>query len=95
MDIRGNTFDWQRAAQDRGLILISGIVNSALYLIGVFVAGLATGHSRAIIWSLVTAAVIYLGCFVQISLPHWRFPAIGLVGLSILCGLLAGLGLFL
>lgn len=80
---------------DRSLILIAGIINSALYLIGVFVAGLLTNHPRAWALALITAGLCYLSALVQITFPSWRAIASALVLWSIICGVLAGFAVLL
>ena len=69
------------------------ILNSALYNVGVFVAGLYLAHIQAVIGALVTVAICYLTALVQISFPQYRTAATVLVAASIISGILAGLGL--
>ena len=78
---------------DRGFLVVHGFINSALYIVGVFVAGLVWDHHAAVIGSLVTAALCYLAALVQLSVPTDRQTATLLVGLSIFAGALSGLGL--
>lgn len=80
-------------------VSIGVLINSALYLTGCFVAGLATGNSVAWRLALATAGVTYLAyvvqeaASVQRSRPTLGHAALALVTASIALGLLAGLAL--
>lgn len=81
------------------LLFIALILNSALYITGVFVAGLVTGHPFAWQLAIVTAALCYFSPFVQLLLvgkpksQHW--PGLVLVIVSILVGAAAGFSLLI
>ena len=77
---------------DRALLVIALIVNSALYLAGCFVMGLATRNPAASLCAVAAAGVNYLAFFSQLS--QWpRLVSAALVALSIATGLAAGLSL--
>ena len=78
---------------DRALLFAHGIINSALYIAGVFIAGLVWDHRFAVILALVTAALCYLGAFAQLTVPVDRRLAIILVGAAIVSGAWAGISL--
>jgi hypothetical protein len=78
---------------DRSFLFIHGFINSALYIVGVFVAGMVWDHHVAVIGSVITAALCYLAALVQLSVPEARLSATILVALSIAAGFVAGLGL--
>jgi hypothetical protein len=83
----------QTASPDRAFLFAHGFINSALYIAGVFIAGLVWDHRFAVIGSVVTAALCYLGAFAQLTAPVDRRLAIILVGASILSGACAGISL--
>lgn len=78
---------------ERRFLYIAILLNSALYLTGVFVAGLMTGNRLAWAMALATAALCYLSPLVQaIGLDKvWRTGPLVLVALSILFGGAAGI----
>lgn len=80
-------------------IFISGIINSALYLTGVFVLGVTGGNPVAPILAIITSGICYLAALLQVSAhPESRFfriVAIGLVVWSIIFGAAAGISLLL
>lgn len=80
-------------------IFISGILNSALYLSGVFILGITQDKPLASILAVITTAVCYLSAVVQVSAhPESRFfriVAIALVVWSIIVGAAAGIVLLL
>ena len=78
------------------LILISGMINSALYLTGVFVVGIVTRNPGAWKLALATAALCYLTALVQVAWPNDRSASvIGLVLLTIIFGAAAGIALLI
>lgn len=76
------------------LFVVGLLINSALYCAGVFVAGIVTGNLVAAYLAIATVGVCYLSYLWQVTTaPPWRwhYPvARGLIGSSILSGLLAG-----
>lgn len=72
------------------MLMVSLILTSALYLSGVFIAGLITDHRDAWLLALACMGICYFTAFVQLVLPTWRLTAIGLVTTSIIVGAAAG-----
>ena len=77
--------------QDQRLLVVGIYINSALYLIGVFVAGLVTDHPTAWRMALVTAGVCYFAYFAQVWGKRHAATAATLV--SVAAGIVAGLAL--
>ena len=80
------------------LILISGMINSALYLTGVFVAGIVTNNPGAWKMALLAAALCYLSALVQVTMPQdegWRIVAMSNVVTTIIVGAAAGIALLI
>lgn len=77
------------------LVLISGILNSALYLTAVFVAGLVTGNKLAWLLAIATMGVIYLAVLWQMVRPNDGIGASMLVAFSVVLGATAGMALIL
>lgn len=73
------------------LVLISGILNSALYLTAIFVAGIVTGDKLAWILAIVTMGVVYVAVLWQMMLPTDRLGAAIWLALSVVLGFAAGL----
>lgn len=74
--------------------LLAGLyLNSALYLAGCFVAGLATGNDVAWKLALVAMGLAYVGYYVQVAYPGARVPALFAVSASIIAGVASGLAL--
>ena len=71
------------------------LINSALYLVAVFYAGLWTQNPWAWKGAIATLGVTYLSYFVQVAWSKRRSIAGALVGLSIGLGVLAGLALLI
>lgn len=78
------------------LMAIGGIVNSALYIAGVFLAGLATGND--VVWkaAIATAGLTYLSYLANMALlagliPEWIARASVIV--SVALGASAGIAL--
>lgn len=69
------------------------LVNSALYLVCVFVAGLVTGHPAAWKLALVAMGVTYLSHYAQLIPGVPRASCIAIVALSIFIGMSAGVNL--
>jgi len=74
------------------------MVNSALYLIAVFVAGILTAHVGAWRLAIVAFGITYLSYLLGYNNALYRLRSIGVwqaiaAGLSIIVGLLAGLAL--
>jgi hypothetical protein len=78
---------------NRRFVLVSMIVNSALYLAGVFIAGLVTAHPGAWRLALVTAGLCYLSALLQATAPEARFTASTMAVLSVIIGGMAGAAL--
>lgn len=74
-------------------LLVAVIITSALYLSGVFIAGLVTDHRLAWLLALATMGICYLSAMVQLAAPTWRMSALLIVGASVVCGIWAGLEL--
>lgn len=72
--------------QTNRLLALAAIINSALLLTGIFVAGLITGNGAAWKLSLYTMALCYLSPVVQSIAPEARRIAMTITGLSILFG---------
>lgn len=80
----------------RLMMTVGAQVNSALYLVGVFVAGLAGGNAWAWKLSLAALGVTYFGYLLHcIAEPggRWQTAAVAVVWLSIALGAVAGLSL--
>lgn len=75
------------------LVLIAGIINSALYLTSVFIAGIVTNNPTAWRLAIATYGICYLAALVQVTVPTYRTTAIILVILSIAFGAAAGVSL--
>jgi len=82
---------------DRSFLFIHGFINSALYIVGVFIVGLVWNHHPAVILSVATAALCYLAAFVQLTWPPRDSASTILSGTivvaSIIVGAFAGLSL--
>lgn len=76
-------------------LYIAIILNSALYLVGVFIAGLVTNHPEAWRLALTALGVCYISPSVQIAFPKAMALNIGIVSLSIVLAVCAGVALFL
>ena len=76
------------------LIEIAGIINSALYLIGVTFLGLYTYHLYASYTAVATFGICYFSYLAQALAPN-SITAISVTILSILTGLAAGIMVFL
>ena len=73
--------------------IVGALVNSALYLACVFIAGLVTAHQIAWKFALITMGVTYLSHYAQLIPRVPRQVSVALVGISIVLGLAAGLSL--
>jgi hypothetical protein len=71
------------------ILALGAIVNGALYLAGVFVAGLLTGHPLAWKAALAAAGASFVGYSLQIA-DAPRIACAIAVGLSIFLGVVAG-----
>lgn len=80
---------------ERRFLYVAIILNSALYLVGVFIAGLVTNHPEAWRLALTALGVCYISPSVQIALPKAMVLNIGIVALSIVLAVCAGVALFL
>ena len=85
--------DVRPVSPDRSFLFVHGFINSALYIVGVFVAGLVWENHVAVVLSILTAAMCYFTAFVQLAAAD-RQIAIILVGASLGVGALAGISLF-
>jgi hypothetical protein len=72
--------------------IIGALINSALYLACVFIAGIVTAHPLAWKLALVAMGMTYLSHYAQLTTLA-EIVAIVLVSLSIAFGLFAGLAL--
>lgn len=81
---------FQRAAdlgiQNQRLLSIAAILNSALVLTAIFVAGLHLGNALAWKLAVCTMALAYIGPMVQLQFPTQRLLAAVLTGGSIIFG---------
>lgn len=81
------------------LALISGMINSALYLIGVFIAGIVTHNPWAWKFALLTAALCYLSALTQAIIPvesqYYGWIVTGFVAASIAFGATGGIALLI
>lgn len=69
--------------------LIAGILTTALYLIGVFYAGMHTGNTLA--WQLALATMGICAAAYGAMYAEWRFVPVVLVTASWMLGAAAGL----
>ena len=69
------------------------LVNSAIYLLCVFVAGIVTGHPMAWKQALAAMGITYASHVAQLIPGFSRDVSIGLVLASIVVGMVAGLNL--
>lgn len=79
--------------EDQRFLAIGIYVNSALFLSGVFVAGLVTGRETAWKLALVAAGLTYVSYLVQVAEIE-RAAQIVVVLASIIAAVAAGLALF-
>lgn len=81
------------------LVLISGMINSALYLIGVFIAGIITHNPAAWKIALFTAALCYLSALAQAIIPAdsriYGWVVTGFVAASVAFGAAGGIALLI
>ena len=75
------------------LIAVGVLLNSSLYLTGVFIAGLYTGNSLAWKMALVSFGVAYASYLAQFLVPEKNSLIGFLILLSILSGFVAGVSL--
>lgn len=73
--------------------IIGALVNSALYLTCVFVAGLVTGHPLAWKLALIAIGVTYVSHYLQLIPSISRDVCTGAVVASMAIGIAAGLDL--
>lgn len=73
--------------------IIGALINSALYLLCVFVAGIVTGHPVAWKLALVALGVTYISHIAQIGPLVSRDWCMGIVVLSVALGATAGVDL--
>lgn len=73
------------------IVAVAMILASALYLSGVFTAGLMLGNRTAWLLALATMGICYLTALVQLAAPNARTVALALTAWSILLGFIAGL----
>lgn len=77
-------------SEDQRFLAIGCYINSALYLAGVFVAGIVYRHPHAVHFSLASAGFSFLGYFAQVANAKRSISA-ALVILSVGLGAVAGL----
>jgi len=75
------------------LLAAGAIVNSALYLTGVFVAAAMYGHKTAVVLAIAAAGVTFVSYSAQVLTPERRGLCAGLSIGSSAIGLIAGLAL--
>lgn len=75
--------------------VIGTMLNSALYLISVFVAGLVWQYHNTVILAVASMGVTYLSYFAQVLPAPPRIAILTLVGLSIVLGGGAGITLLM
>jgi hypothetical protein len=74
--------------------VIGALVNSALYLLCVFAAGLVTGHPTAWKLALIAMGVTYISHYLQLIPGVSRDLCTGVVVASIAIGAAAGIAIF-
>lgn len=87
----GNVIYRPNETDDRRWLMLAVILNSALYLAAIFVAGLLTDHVIAWRLAIITFGTCYLAPLVQITStgPLARIIATAIVAWSIVLGLAA------
>lgn len=79
--------------------IVGAMLNSALYLTAVFVAGLTTGNRHATLLAILAFGLTYVSYLlfwvVQLRAAAWSLHATVVTWLSILIGALAGLSLLI
>ncbi len=80
-------------AETRRFLTIALLINSALFLIAAFVAGLMLGNRVAWGAALLSCGLSYLAPMWQLIMPGERWAAMGLVMLSVMFGTIAGAAL--
>lgn len=73
----------------RTLLVIASIINSALILSAIFIAGLMTNNGPAWKLAICTMGLCYVAPTVQLMFPAQRLIAMVLVGASVIFGLMA------
>lgn len=79
----------------RNWLYIAILLNSALYLVGVFTAGIVTGNHVAWQVALITSAICYISPTMQLALPEHRAANFVLAVLSVALGVAAGVALLI
>lgn len=79
----------------RDWLYIAILLNSALYLAGVFIAGIVTSHHVAWQMALITMGVCYISPMMQLALPEQRAANFIFILLSIALGIAAGVALLI
>lgn len=80
-------------AETRRFLTIALLINSALFLSAVFIAGLMLGNRIAWGAALLSCGTSYLAPMWQLIMPGERLAAMGLVVLSIIFGVIAAAAL--
>lgn len=77
----------------QSMLMAGVLLNSALYLTGVYVAGLLTGNAVAWKCALIGAGLCYICYVLQLSGNMHRLPIVVATVASIAFGIIAGLAL--
>lgn len=74
-------------------VALSALINSALYIILVFAAGIYIHNGIAVLGAIITAGLCYLCAMAQLNFPQYPKVAQILIMLSIVSGIVAGVPL--